>query len=130
MPKREFLVHAFGTAISCKVNDRATGGSGMLERRGAGGSGTYTEEDHNTTGGQGYPIEEDESEYRREPERTETTQCKGRRKTDKRETLSNPSLRKNPMVPDGSEAPVYYRSLGTYRSYRKVDEKTGDVAWI
>ena len=53
-----------------------------------------------------------------------------RRHTDKRETLSNPSLRKNPMVPDGSEAPVIYRSLGTYRSYRKVSEKTGDVAWI
>ena len=36
-------------------------------------------------------------------------------KTDKWEMLSNPSLRKNPMIPDGPEAPVIYRSLGTYR---------------
>ncbi|KAJ7772629.1 hypothetical protein DFH07DRAFT_767940 [Mycena maculata] len=44
-------------------------------------------------------------------------------KADKRETLSNPSLRKNPMILDGPEALV-----GAYRKYRKVDVRAGYAA--
>lgn len=47
------------------------------------------------------------------------------KKADKRETLSNPSLRKNPMITDGPEAPVYDRSLGAYRRYCKYRKEEG-----